>query len=96
MEDINVYSIDKSIPEKIFYNNVEYVRKPEPEHVWAWGQWARVNGAQPRYEGEYVFIVGALDDGYVPFTSPKELSGTPVTWIGAEYLTYIGTATIPE
>lgn len=84
------------IPDTVTIGGVEYVRKPEPEHVWAWGQWARVKGAQPRYEGKVVFIVGSVNEECVPFVSPEELDGYPCSWIGTEFLTYISDATIPE
>ena len=93
MADINVSSMDKSIPETISYNGVEYVRKPEREHVWAWGQWARVVG----FEVDIVFVTGPIKyNGFVPVTY-KDCGGKNHTdGIRPYHLTYISDATIPE
>ena len=83
------------IPDTVTIGGVEYVRKPEPEHVWAWGQWARVN--EGCREGEKVFVTGPVkDNGYVPVTY-KDCDGINHTnGFYPQKLTYIGTATIPE
>ena len=83
------------IPDTVTIGGVEYVRKPEPEHVWAWGQWARVNGGY--CEGLLVFVTGPTkDNGFVPVTY-KDCGGKNHTdGFLPCYLTYLGTATIPE
>ena len=85
------------IPDTVTIGGVEYVRKPEPEHVWAWGQWARVKEGNAHYSGQKVFIVGGVDEtGRVPFTSPNTVDGKPLDGFDPCMLEYIGTATIPE
>ena len=85
------------IPDTVTIGGVEYVRKPEPEHVWAWGQWARVKEGNAHYSGQKVFIVGGVDEtGHVPFTSPNTVDGKPLDCFEPCMLEYIGTATIPE
>ena len=84
------------IPDTVTIGGVEYVRKPEPEHVWAWGQWARVKEGNAHYSGQKVFILGGVDEtGHVPFTSPDTVDG-PVDGFEPVMLDYLGTATVPE
>lgn len=83
------------IPDTVTIGGVEYVRKPEPEHVWAWGQWARVK--EGFFEGRKVFVTGPIkDNGFVPVTY-KDCDGINHTnGFYPAALTYISTATIPE
>lgn len=86
-----------TIPDTVTIGGVEYVRKPEPEHVWAWGQWARVKEGNLHYSGQKVFVVGGVDEyGSVPFTSPNTVDGKPLDGFKPSMLDYISTATIPE
>ena len=83
-------------PDTVTIGGVEYVRKPEREHVWAWGQWARVKEGNAHYSGQIVFILGGVDRHKgVPFTSDNVIDG-PVDWFSPNMLTYISDATIPE
>ena len=83
------------IPDTVTIGGVEYVRKPEPEHVWAWGQWARVKGV--RFEGLLVFVTGPIkDNGFVPVTY-KDCGGKSHTdGFRPYHLTFLGTADIPS
>lgn len=85
------------IPDTVTIGGVEYVRKPEPEHVWAWGQWARVKGEGVTYDGNIVFITGGIDDsGFVPITCEEAVGEGNSDGVRPKWLTYLGTATIPE
>ena len=85
------------IPDTVTIGGVEYIRKPEPEHVWAWGQWARVKGEGVTYDGNIVFITGGIDDsGFVPITCEEAVGEGNSDGVRPKWLTYLGTATIPE
>ena len=85
------------IPETVTIGGVEYVRKQEPEHVWAWGQWARVGSDSEDYDGKVCFVLGPLGkDGWVPVSFVGALGKRNTDGISPSDLTYLGTATIPE
>ena len=80
------------IPDTVTIGGVEYVRKPEPEHVWAWGQWARVKA-----QGLIVFVTGPVkDNGFVPVTHKCACGHNNTDEYMPDALTYISTATVPE
>ena len=84
------------IPDTVTIGGVEYIRKPKPEHVWAWGQWARVDYDVYHYGGRVIFVVGGKDrNGDVPFSCNNMILGDTDS-INPQWLTYISTATTPE
>lgn len=94
---INHWELATPIPDTVTIGGVEYVRKPEPEHVWAWGQWARVNGVGNYYNGKVCFILGPLDrEGWVPVSFISAFGTGNSDKFRPSCLTYICTATIPE
>lgn len=82
------------IPDTVTIGGVEYVRKPEPKHVWAWGQWARTVGFR---EDTIVFVTGPIkSNGFVPVTYKDAIGVNCTDGLQPNQLTYISTATIPE
>ena len=85
------------IPDTVTIGGVEYVRKPEPEHVWAWGQWARVSSDSEDYDGKVCFVLGPLGKcGWVPVSFIGALGKRNTDGLHPSDLTYLGTAIIPE
>lgn len=86
-----------TIPDTVTIGGVEYVRKPEPEHVWAWGQWARVSSDSEDYDGKVCFVLGPLGKcGWVPVSFIGALGKRNTDGLHPSDLTYLGTAIIPE
>lgn len=83
-------------PEEITHNGVIYIRKPEPEHIWKFGDWARIKpGAS--YAGSIVFVTGPISKyGSVPFARNGHHSRFHADGHHPENLEYISSATIPE
>lgn len=85
------------IPDTVTIGGVEYVRKPKPEHVWAWGQWARVSSGSEDYDGKVGFVLGPIDkNGWVPVSFIGALGERNTDGIHPHDPTYISTTTIPE
>ena len=94
-EDRYELATPQPIPETVTIGGVEYVRKPEPDHVWAWGQWARVS--KGGFKGLIVFVTGEVkSDGSVPVTYRDRIRGSNIDGFYRDALTYISTAIIPE
>ena len=74
------------IPDTVTIGGVEYIRKPEPEHVWKFGDWAR----HPEYG--VGFVCGKQDECYDVQMAFKNYR---TEWVNTERLTYISTAEIP-
>ena len=86
------------IPDTVTIGGVEYVRKPEPEHVWAWGQWARVNHCcRDHFNGQTCFVLGGADEcGFIPVSLRGKDGKKETDGLVSACLTYLGTATVPE
>lgn len=85
------------IPDTVTIGGVEYVRKPEREHVWAWGQWALVSSDSEDYDGKVCFVLGPLGkDGWVPVSFVGALGERNTDGLHPADLIYISDATIPE
>ena len=76
-------------PETLTINGVEYIRKPEPEHEWKFGDWAK----HPEYGVVFVGNVNGPDEIWCVFRNEKGWrSGTHLS---PKDLTYISSASIP-
>ena len=76
-------------PETLTINGVEYIRKPEPEHEWKFGDWAR----HPEYGVVFVGNVNGPDKLWCVVRDEKcWRSGT---YLSPKDLTYISSASIP-
>lgn len=97
MEHIYLSSVDGVKPEAITYNGVNYIRKPEPEHVWKFGDWARIKTGAT-YEGNIVFVTGPVskENGHVPFALDGRTTEYHCDAHYPKFLEYISSATIPE
>lgn len=85
LSESEIISAAEPAPE-ITLNGAVYILKPEPEHVWKFGDWAR----HPEYG--VGFVCGKQDECYDVQMAFKNYS---TEWVNTERLTYISTAEIP-
>lgn len=96
MNDAILVTLDVEYPEAIMFNGAAYIRKPDPEHVWKFGDWARLR-KDTIYPEEIVFVIGPKDRfGNVPFIFKGNIKKGNYTGTHPRFLEYISSATIPE
>ena len=81
---------------EITVNGAVYILKPEPEHVWKFGDWARITQPENTYFGQVCFVLGGVDNnGWLPVSFIGAAGRRNTDGVRPNVATYISTAEIP-